>query len=867
MARRTIARAAPIGLAALFLCAPTHALLFRAYVASTGNDANPCTLAAPCRLLPAALAAVSSGGEIWMLDSGNYNTGPVAIGKSVTILAVPGALGSVVANGGNAIDIVAAGAEVALRNVVIVPLPGGGGANGVAMASGLSLTVENCLFANLPQAGISVTTSAEVRIANTTLRDNGGAGIEIANGARASLGRATVSGNAGAGVLVRGSSPGTTTVAEIGDSTLDGNLHGAHAWSQHASAAIKVSLHDSRSVRNSGHGALAQSDAGGSALLSLTNNLFSNNGSGAAALAEGSKVWAARNTVSDNSGPGFANTLGVFESVGNNALRNNGTETLGAITDLSVKTLTLGLRGGAPGMVTSSPPGIDCAPACAAAYPSGTMVTLTATAMPNATFTGWGGACSGGGECVVTMDAAKSVLAGFAPTFCGPDCFLSPYAANGTLPPAPSSGKRALATTVQKTDVALVVDTTGSMGGEITNLKNSLSTVIIPGLQAALPGTSIGIGVAGHDDFPYSTFGSLGDLPFYLGNVVSTIPVTAQAGVNSLTLHGGNDLAEAQMPAIFHALTGSGLSWPGGSVAPVFPPPGTFGALHFRSDAFPIVVAITDVAAHNGKRALDTSGTAYDGTLQNPYSFSTFNSDDVLAQLNDAGARFIGVSTDGVRGLGVNDAYGYLAYLADKTGSGVPAASLPPAAGCAAGQCCTGIDGAGVAPDGPGGLCRPVFTVATTGAGLGTPLVNGVAAVLSSAKLDVYVQAYNHPAESIDVVNSFIQRIEPDISGGADAANGQTCLAFSPDQLGDRFSGPGALLPFPDGALDTITQATPGPRYCFNVIPKPNASVAPGAFPQTFRARLRMLAIKPGGALPLGFVDREIQFVVPAVVN
>ena len=38
-----------------------------------------------------------------MLDSANYNTGPVNVTKSVTILAVPGALGSVVATGGDAI--------------------------------------------------------------------------------------------------------------------------------------------------------------------------------------------------------------------------------------------------------------------------------------------------------------------------------------------------------------------------------------------------------------------------------------------------------------------------------------------------------------------------------------------------------------------------------------------------------------------------------------------------------------------------------------------------------------------------------------------------------------------------------------------
>lgn len=79
---------------------------------------------APCRLLPAAIATSIDGGEIWMIDSANYNLGPVNVNKSVTILAVPGALGSVVALGGDAIDIVTAGVNVTLRNLVIAPFVG-----------------------------------------------------------------------------------------------------------------------------------------------------------------------------------------------------------------------------------------------------------------------------------------------------------------------------------------------------------------------------------------------------------------------------------------------------------------------------------------------------------------------------------------------------------------------------------------------------------------------------------------------------------------------------------------------------------------------------------------------------------------------
>ena len=102
MTHHTILHSAFAFIATLLLSATAQAGLFRSYVSSAGNDANPCTLSAPCRLLPAALVAVNDGGEIWMLDSANYNTGPVNIDKSVTILAIPGAVGSVLAIGGDA---------------------------------------------------------------------------------------------------------------------------------------------------------------------------------------------------------------------------------------------------------------------------------------------------------------------------------------------------------------------------------------------------------------------------------------------------------------------------------------------------------------------------------------------------------------------------------------------------------------------------------------------------------------------------------------------------------------------------------------------------------------------------------------------
>jgi hypothetical protein len=315
---------------ALLLAAPAQAQLFRTYVASTGDDANPCTLAAPCRLLPKALAGVASGGEVWMLDSGNYNTAPVAITKSVTILAIPGALGSVVAAGGNAIDIATAGVNVALRNLVIVPLPGAAGTGGIEMTAGASLTIEDCLVANVPGAGIKVSTPAAVSVTNSTVRETGSYGVWLQHGARATITRATVSGNDFAGILVYGLGAGTTTTADIAGSTLSGNNGGVLALSVTASAVLKVSVRGSRVVQNGNTGLSAQSNAGAAVTLSATGNVVTNNVEGISAVNAGGRVLARDNAVTEN-GVGFRGNTGVFESAGGNTLNNNTIDQFGAV--------------------------------------------------------------------------------------------------------------------------------------------------------------------------------------------------------------------------------------------------------------------------------------------------------------------------------------------------------------------------------------------------------------------------------------------------------------------------------------------------------------------------------------------------------
>ncbi len=93
----------------------------------------------------------------------------------------------------------------------------------------------------------------------------------------------------------------------------------------------------------------------------------------------------------------------------------DGTETvdMGAYEAKGYYYLTVTKAGTGGGQVTSSPSGIDCGETCSLLLKEDSSITLTATADEGSTFNGWSGACSGSGDCELTMDAANSVTANF----------------------------------------------------------------------------------------------------------------------------------------------------------------------------------------------------------------------------------------------------------------------------------------------------------------------------------------------------------------------------------------------------------------------------------------------------------------------
>jgi GH25 family lysozyme M1 (1,4-beta-N-acetylmuramidase) len=106
--------------------------------------------------------------------------------------------------------------------------------------------------------------------------------------------------------------------------------------------------------------------------------------------------------------------------------RLDGTD-LGAAT---IRRLTVSL-GSADGVVTSSPAGISCGAVCSANFDPNVTVTLTATPNAGKVLTGWSGACTGSGACVVTMSSDLGVVATFGDDLAPTATFTTPVEPDG----------------------------------------------------------------------------------------------------------------------------------------------------------------------------------------------------------------------------------------------------------------------------------------------------------------------------------------------------------------------------------------------------------------------------------------------------
>jgi hypothetical protein len=219
------------GAACTLSAAPAQAQRDRVFVASYGEDSNPCTFGSPCKTFQNAINVVAVGGEVTAIDSAGF--GPIVISHAITITGPSGleAGVTVTASGTSGITITAGPND----NVVLsgLTLDGSGAANttGIAFNSGASLHVDNCRIRNFAFYGIDAVpnVSSQMFVSNTLISNftnASGTGINIvpsAGSVAAVLNHVDILNVQGTAV-----NAGANASVTLRDSTFSGNTAGVN---------------------------------------------------------------------------------------------------------------------------------------------------------------------------------------------------------------------------------------------------------------------------------------------------------------------------------------------------------------------------------------------------------------------------------------------------------------------------------------------------------------------------------------------------------------------------------------------------------------------------------------------------------------
>jgi hypothetical protein len=394
-------------------------------------------------------------------------------------------------------------------------------------------------------------------------------------------------------------------------------------------------------------------------------------------------------------------------------------------------------------------------------------------------------------------------------------------------------------TNIPALDVFFVMDTTGSMSGEINNLKSSLNTVVVPGITAAVANSEFGVGY--HDDFPVDGYGGGADQPFKLVTPITSVAADVTTGVNSLTISDGADGPESGIEGIYQAATGDGLAGPSPTFVAVNHT--GIGGVQFRAGTMPVIVPISDADSHRispdaGNCSYETPDY-YDANVA-AYAHSLPQTETALSNIC---ARIVGIAptTTG----DTCDAQTYYRELATSTGARIPPTAWDIGtrpAGCATGQCCTGQGGVGQATDADG-LCPLVFLAATDGTGVSTSIVTGIQMLTRFATFDV---------------NDTVNGVTTDIDGDPLPAPHTTAdfiKMVTPTNF--MLPPPPPVIPAPTFDATSFHGVTPGTTVGFTVNAF-NDFVATTNDAQIFRATIQVLA---GGCTPLD--QRDVLILVP----
>jgi hypothetical protein len=295
-----VARPLPI-VTALIALAPVqlaYGQTAKTFVASGGDDADPCSRTYPCKTFAGAISKTLAGGEIVALDSAEY--GAVTITKSITLDGSAVMAGLQVA--GNGITVNAGLGDVVILRGLTIDGNGTGG-NGIRIIQALKVFITDCNVFGFTTRNISVEPSTYpvlVYVSNTHIHDSVSNGIVVKPAlaglpALVTLNKVEIVNNNNFGLSV---TAGSTVI--VRDSIISGNAGGPGL----------------SNVRVDG--------TGGSAAIGLENVMISNGFTGIQTIAGGSVV--VNNSSITYNDVGLSTAGGTVYSYGNNRLVGNGTD-------------------------------------------------------------------------------------------------------------------------------------------------------------------------------------------------------------------------------------------------------------------------------------------------------------------------------------------------------------------------------------------------------------------------------------------------------------------------------------------------------------------------------------------------------------
>jgi hypothetical protein len=274
-----IAAAGTVSVSALATAPILYAQEARTWVSGLGDDAADCSRATPCKTFAGALSKTAAGGEISVVDPGQY--GNVTITKSITIDG-GGVLAAVTVAGTSAISIVAGDQDVViLRNLELHGL--GTFGSGVSFRNGKLLIVENTAIAGFASSGLLVqrTTGAgnmNVIISNSSITGNRTA--SASNGILTTVGatlvrHSVITRNTGAGLLAM---DGGVITADSNVLAYNGTaVKAGNTGPGQANAMVRVS-------NNNVYGNLTGFSCGGGVIASTGDNRKGGNTGGTAPI-------------------------------------------------------------------------------------------------------------------------------------------------------------------------------------------------------------------------------------------------------------------------------------------------------------------------------------------------------------------------------------------------------------------------------------------------------------------------------------------------------------------------------------------------------------------------------------------------------